>query len=157
MPSTPTLPPAQLALALELFLRRSDPTTSSLNGPEPSAVVSIVFAAIALAGTTAALIVAMATRIGASGWLRWNTAVVASGVSIEAIERKFERAAAAVSSSSRRSNEAFTSAEVTCAPSENFALGLSLKVSVRPSAENSQLSAIAGTTLRLGSSRTSGS
>ncbi len=120
-------------------------------------MVSTVPAAMALAGTMAALIVAMATRIGASGWLRWKTMVAGSGVSIDAMERKLERAAAAVASSRRRVKEAFTSSEVTGLPSLNLALALSLKVSVRPSAENSQLSAMAGTTSSAGFSRTSGS
>ncbi len=56
-----------------------------------------------------------------------------------------------------RSKEAFTSAEVTASPVENFAFGSSLKVSVSPSAENSQLVAMAGATLYCASRRTRGS
>jgi len=156
MPSTPTLPPAQCGLGLSTSLTFGS-HWSSTNGPEPMAFVPMLPSAMALAGTTDALVPDMATRIGASGWLRLNTTVWSSGVSIEAIERKLARAAAAVSSLSNRSNDALTSAEVTASPVENFAFGSSLKVSVWPSAENSQLCATAGTTLYCASRRTSGS
>jgi hypothetical protein len=76
---------------------------------------------------------------------------------MDAMDRKFERAAAPVASSSSRSNEAFTSADVTATPSLNLASGSSLNVSVNPSAENSQLSATAGTTSSSALWRTSGS
>ena len=155
-PSMPTLPPAQFGFGLSTSLTFGS-HWSSTNGPEPIALVPMLPSATALAGTIEALVPDMATRIGASGWFRWNTTVCGSGVSIEAIEVKFARAAAAVASSSRRSNEAFTSAEVTASPVENLAFGSSLKVSVSPSAENSQLVAMAGDTLYLASRRTSGS
>src|SRR3569833_3534738 len=125
-------------------------------GPGPMALVPMLPAVISLAGTIAALIVAMATRIGASGVFRWKITVAGSGVSMVSIERKFERAAAEVASSRMRWNDAFTSAEVTCAPLVNLALGSSVKVSVLPSAAKSHLLAMAGTTLSFASSRTSG-
>ncbi|MNL42819.1 hypothetical protein D3C87_1653000 [compost metagenome] len=156
MPSMPTSPPAQSGLALRTS-RELGSQLSSLKGPEPIVSVPMVPAVISLAGTTAALMPAMATRIGTSAVERLKTTVSASGVSMLAIERKFERATAAVASSRMRSNEAFTSAEVTWAPLVNLALGSSLKVSVLASAENSQLEAMAGMTLRSASKRTSGS
>ena len=132
MPSTPVAPPAQSLLALSTSLALGS-HLSSLNGPEPTALVPIEPALISLAGTMAALTSLIAVRIGTSGCDRWNTTVAASGVSMLAIDRKLARAAAPVFSSRMRSNEALTSAEVTAVPSWNFALGSSLKVSSLPS------------------------
>src|SRR3569832_1834345 len=108
------------------------------------ALVPMVPAVISLAGTIAALIVAIATRIGASEVLRWKITVSGSGVSMVSMLRKFERAAAAVASSRMRVNDAFTSAEVACDPLVNLALWSSLKVSVLPSAGGARRAAGAG-------------
>src|SRR5262245_8545427 len=81
-----------------------------------------------------------------SGFLRWKTTVLGSGASVLLSEASSDDAPAGSAILSSRSNENFTSSDVSGSPLENFSPSLSVQLYVFGSL-NSQLSAASGSGL----------